>query len=88
MYIKRYDTYYFIFLEQKLDILKKKDSVINELYEKLKELPYKLLCEALNNTRELFKLNEIADKKIKFLKEENEKLNSNITVNIFFFLYT
>lgn len=73
--------FYFIFLEESLDLLKQKDSIIDKLLEGLEELLTKSSNETSSNSNDLDNLNEIANNKLKILKEEHKKYNLAITVS-------
>lgn len=69
------------FLEESLDLLKQKDSIIDKLLEGLEELLTKSSNETSSNSNDLDNLNEIANNKLKILKEEHKKYNLAITVS-------
>lgn len=73
--------FYLIFLEESLDLLKQKDSIIDKLLEGLEELLTKSSNETSSNSNDLDNLNEIANNKLKIFKEEHKKYNLAITVS-------
>lgn len=81
MYPLVYLFFYLIFLEESLDLLKQKDSIIDKLLEGLEELLTKSSNETSSNSNDLDHLNEIANNKLKILKEEHNKYNLAITVS-------
>ncbi|KAE9523356.1 hypothetical protein AGLY_016304 [Aphis glycines] len=65
--------------KKSLDLLLQKDSIIDKLLEGLEELLTKSSNETSSNSNDLDNLNEIANNKLKILKEEHKKYNLAIT---------